>query len=76
MAIPNHLVVELDAVMFIMHDSFLLYISIGGIESDADEVRSEICQENVVVGWVEAHGLELDVVVDLVGQFEVVHLQA
>ena len=65
-----------QTLLSVMSDSFFLDISIGGIEGHPYEVGSKISEKDVIEGGVEAHGLELDIVVDFVGYFEVVHLQA
>lgn len=73
--IADHFLVEVVAVDAIVRDALLLDIPIGAVERDADEVSPEVREEEVVEGGVEADALELDVVVDLVGDLEVVHLQ-
>ena len=74
MTVADHLLVEVYTVVPIVHDALLFDIPVGGIEGYADEVGSEVSEKDVVEGGVEAHGLELYVVVDFVGQFEIVHL--
>lgn len=63
-----------QALLSVMSDSFFLDVSIGGIEGHSYEVCSKISEKDVIESGVEAHGLELDIVVDFVCYFEVVHL--
>lgn len=73
--IADHLLVEVVAVDAVVGDALFFDIPVGGVEGDADEVGPEVGEEEVVEGGVEADALELDVVIYLVGDLEVVHLQ-
>ena len=59
-----------------MRDSFLLDISIGGVEGHTYKICSKIRQKHIIEGFIEAHGLELDIIVDLVGYLEIVGLHS
>ena len=58
-----------------MRDSLLLDISIRRVEGHTYKICSKIRQKDIVEGWIEAHGLELDIIVDLVSYLEIVGLQ-
>jgi hypothetical protein len=74
-AVAHHLLAQGLAGCAIVGDAFLLDVAVRGVEGEAREVGAEVAEEEVVKGGVEAHAPELDVVVDLVGDFEVVHLR-
>ena len=73
-AIANHFLIESVAVVPIIDDSFLLNIAIGLVERDADKIGSKISEKDIVACGIEAHAFELDIVVDFICYFKVVHL--
>ncbi len=74
-AIPNHFNIQVITVDPITDNALFLDISIGLIEGDADKVGSEVSEKDVVEGRIEAPAFELDIIVDLVCYFVVVHLK-
>jgi hypothetical protein len=55
--------------------SFLLDIPIGFIERNANEISSKISEKDVIKGLIKAHAFELDIVIDLICDFEVIHIE-